>query len=75
MDWVLGLPNMFREGKLYNAVLTVTDRATRIVHFIPTTKEESAEMTAYLLLKNVICLHGLPRSIITDRGPRMIRQF
>ena len=44
-------------------------------HLIPTTKEESADINADLILRNVVSLHGLPRSIINDREPRMTNQF
>ena len=69
MDWVLGLPEVTRNGKTFTAVLTVTDRATRMVHFIPTCKNESAEDTADLMFWNIFRLHGLQRSIISDRDP------
>ena len=65
LDWVLGLPNIFREGQLFNAFHL--DCAKRLVHLNPTTKDEFAEMTADFLLRNIIRLHGLQRSIATDR--------
>jgi hypothetical protein len=73
MGWVVGLPDVIRKGVEYNAVLTVTDRATRMCHLIPTVKKESAADTAQLVLWNVIRLHGLPRSIVTDRDPARFR--
>jgi len=41
-----------------------------MVHFIPTTKKTSAEGLARLFRDNVWKLHGLPKSIISDRGPQ-----
>ena len=41
----------------------------------PHRKYETAEQNAQLLLENVIILHRLPRSIITDRDSRMVSQF
>jgi len=41
-----------------------------MVHFIPTTKKTSAEGLARLFGDNVWKLHGLPESIISDRGPQ-----
>ena len=75
IDWVLGLPVIVRNGQYFNAILTVTDRATRMVHLIPTSKSENAHDTANLLLWNVVQLHGLPRSIISDRDPRLTSEF
>jgi len=40
-----------------------------MVHFIPTTKKTTAEGLARLFRDNVWKLHGLPESIISDRGP------
>jgi len=41
---------------------------TKIVHFIPTTEKTSAKGLARLFRDNVWKLHGLPKSIILDRG-------
>ena len=69
MGWVLGLNKVTRNGKTFNAVLTVTHRATRLVQFIPTCKIECAEDTADLMFWNSFRLHGLQRSINSDRDP------
>ena len=54
----------------YNAILVVVDQLTKMVHFIPTTERTSAEGLARLFRDNVWKLHGLPKSIILDRGPQ-----
>ena len=54
----------------YDSILVVVDRLTNIVHFIPTTEKTSAEELARLFRDNVQKLHGLPESIISDRGPQ-----
>ena len=54
MDWVVGLPELTRNGQLFNAILVVTDRATRMVHLIPTNAHETSEDTADLFLRNVV---------------------
>ena len=43
-----------------------------MVHFIPTTEKTSAEGLAQLFRDNVWKLHGLPKSIISDRGPQFV---
>jgi len=43
---------------------------TKIVHFIPTTEKTSAEGLARLFRDSVWKLHGLPKSIISDKGPQ-----
>jgi len=54
----------------YNSILVVVDRLTKMVHFIPTIEKTLAEGLARLFRDNVWKLHGLPKSIILDRGPQ-----
>ena len=75
MDWVVALPSVMRNGQIFDAVLTVTDRATRMVHLIPTNAHATSEITAELLLWHVFRLHGLPRSFISDRDPRLCSEI
>jgi len=52
----------------YDSILVVVDQLTKIVYFIPTTEKISAEGLVRLFRDNVWKLHGLPESIISDRG-------
>jgi len=52
----------------YDSILVVVDRLTKMVHFIPTTEKTSAEGLVRLFRDNMWKLHGLPKSIISDRG-------
>jgi len=52
----------------YNAILVVCDRFSKMVHFIATTEKTSAEGLTRLFRDHVWKLHGLPESIISDRG-------
>jgi len=63
-DFITKLP--LAQG--YNSILVVVDRLTKIVHFISTTEKMSAEGLTRLFRDNVWKLHGLPESIISDRG-------
>jgi len=65
-DFIMKLP--LAQG--YDSILVVVDRFTKIAHFIPTTERMSTEELAQLLRDNVWKLHGLPDSIISDRGPQ-----
>ena len=56
----------------YDAILVVVDWLTKIVHFIPTTEKTTAEGLAKLFRNNMWKLHGLPKSIILDRGPQFM---
>ena len=67
-DFITKLP--LAQG--YNSILVVVNWLTKIVHFIPTTEKTLAEGLARLFRDNVWKLHGLPESIILDRGPQFM---
>ena len=67
-DFITKLP--LAQG--YDSILVVVDRLTKIVHFIPTMEKTSAKELARLFRDNVWKLHGLPESIISDRGPQFV---
>ena len=60
LDFVTGLPPSNR----HNTILTVVDRVSKAVHFIPLTKLPSALETAQLLITHVIRLHDIPTVIV-----------
>jgi len=65
-DFITKLP--LAQG--YDSILVVVDRLTKLVYFIPTTEKTMAKGLARLFRDNVWKLHGLPESIISDRGPQ-----
>ena len=71
MDFITDLP----KSTGHDTILVVVDRYSKMSHFIPTRKEISAEGTAKLIIQNVIRLHGIPRDIVTDRGPQFVSKF
>jgi len=52
----------------YNYVLVVIDRFSKEVVFVPCTKEETVLSTAELFRDHVWCQHGLPTTVVSDRG-------
>ena len=65
----MGLPPSLRTGNVYDSVLVVVDRYSKMVRFIPTTKDADAADLAALIIDNIISKFGVPRSIVSDRGP------
>jgi len=65
-DFITKLP--LAQG--YDAILVVVDQLTKMAHFVPTTERTSTEGLARLFRDNIWKLHGLPDSIISDRGPQ-----
>ena len=70
VDFITGLPPS--EGN--TTILTIVDRFSRAVHFIPLSKLPSALETAALLVQHVFRLHGIPLDIVSDRGPQFSSQ-
>jgi hypothetical protein len=71
MDFVGPLPKSCGHDFLF----VVIDRLTSMVHLIPTNSSISASGVAALFLANVVKLHGLPDSIVSDRDPRFTSRF
>jgi len=67
-DFITKLP--LAQG--YNAILVVCNQLMKIAHFIPTTNKTLAEGLARLFRDHVWKLHGLPESIISDRGAQFV---
>ena len=66
VDFVTGLPPS--EG--HDTILTIIDRFSKAVHYVPLTKLPSASEMANLLSLHVVRLHGIPLDIVSDRGPQ-----
>ena len=71
IDFVVELPSSFG----HNAVMTVVDSVSKRVHFIPTHTMVTAEGVARLFLHQVWKLHGLPKCVVSDRGPQFVARF
>ena len=65
-DFVTKLP--LAQG--YDSILVVVDWFTKMVHFVSTMEKTTAEGPARLFRDNMWRLHGLPESIISDKGPQ-----
>ncbi|GKB06108.1 putative nucleotidyltransferase, ribonuclease H [Tanacetum coccineum] len=72
MDFVTGLP---RTSSGYDSIWVIVDRLTKSAHFLPMKKTDSMEKLTRLYLKEVVCRHGVPLSIISDRDSRFASGF
>ena len=59
----------------HNAILTVVDRTTKMVHLVPTDETLTAEGFTQLMQDHVFSKHGLSLDIIHDRDPRFNGHF
>ena len=58
-----------------DAILVVCDRLSKMTHFVATTEGTSAERLVRLYWDNVWKLHGLPESMVSDRGPQFVAEL
>jgi len=68
VDFIMKLP----VSKDYNSILVVYNRFSKISHFVVMTEKIMVEGLVKLFRDNVWKLHGLPESIISDRGPQFV---
>ena len=72
MDFVVGLP---LTGRKHDSVWVVVDRLTKSAHFLPVRTDYSLDKLAELYIKEIVRLHGIPMSIISDRDSRFTSRF
>ena len=65
MAFVIGLP---RSKNGYDSIWVLLDRLTKSAHFLPVKAAYSIAKLAKLHFKYIVCLHGVPVSIVFDRG-------
>ena len=72
IDFVVGLP---LTGRRHDSVWVVVDRLTKSAHFLPVRINYSLDKLAELYIKEIVRLHGIHVSIISDRDPRFTSRF
>ena len=72
MDFVVGLP---LAGRKHDSVWVVVDRLTNLAHFLPVRTDYSLDKLAEMYINEIVRLHGIPISIISDRDPRFTSRF
>ena len=72
MDFVSGLPCT---SSGYDAIWVIVDRLTKIAHFLPIKKTYSTNRLVRLYVNRIVCLHGVPVSIVSDRGATFTSVF
>ncbi|XP_071909678.1 uncharacterized protein [Coffea arabica] len=72
MDFITGLP---RNQKGFDAVWVIVGRLTKSAHFLPMSMSFSLEKLAKLYTEEIMRLHGIHISIVSDRDPRFVSRF
>uniref|UniRef100_A0A8C5LXT9 Integrase catalytic domain-containing protein n=1 Tax=Leptobrachium leishanense TaxID=445787 RepID=A0A8C5LXT9_9ANUR len=71
MDFIVDLP----PSRQHTTIFVVVDRCTKMAHFIPAIGLPTAAQTATLFIREIFRLHGIPHSIVSDRGSQFTSRF
>jgi hypothetical protein len=72
MDFIVGLPHT-QDG--YDSIWVIVDRLTKVVHFIPVKRTYSGAKLAEPYMSRIMCLHGVPKKIVSNRGSQFTSKF
>src|SRR3954466_2456108 len=72
MDFITGLP---RSQRGHNSIWVIVERLTKVAHFIPISTTYPGALLADLYISRIVCLHGVPKCIVSDRGSQFTSRF
>ena len=72
LDFITGLP---RNQNHNDSIMVVVDKLSKAAHFIPVKTTHKDANIAYIFLKQIFRLHGVPKVIISDRDPKFTGNF
>ena len=72
VDFITGLP---RTHSGYDSIWVVVDRLTKVAHFIPVKTTYTSAKLAKIYMTRIVCLYGVPRTIVPDRGTQFTSKF
>jgi hypothetical protein len=72
MDFIVWLP---KTSKGYDSIWVIVDQLTKTTNFLPVKSYYPVITYAQLYVARILSLHGVPRTIVSDRGPQFISKF
>jgi hypothetical protein len=68
----MGLP---RTTKGYDSIWVIVDQLTKISHFLPVKPNHPVTVYAQLYLARILSLHGVSKTMVSDRGSQFVSKF
>jgi hypothetical protein len=72
MDFIVVLPLMARK---FDSIWVIGDRLSKSVHFVPVHTNFNVQKYERIYIAHMLCLHGVPKMIISDRGSQFVTCF
>jgi hypothetical protein len=72
MDFTVGLPRTQAE---YDSIWVIVDRLTKVAHFILLKTTYYGAKLGELYMSRIVCLHGVPNKIVSDRASQFTSKF
>jgi hypothetical protein len=71
-NFIVGLPNTSQH---HDSIWGIVDRLTKTAHFLPVHTTHRTKKYAEIYIDQIVCLHGIPRTIVSDRGAPFVARF
>jgi transposase InsO family protein len=72
MDFIVRLP---KTAKGFDSIWVIIDQLTKTAHFLPVKVKYPVVAYAKLYIAHILSLHGVPKTIVSDRGPQFVSKF
>jgi hypothetical protein len=72
MDLIVGLPNT---SQRHDSIWVIVNRLTKTSHFLTVHTTYKARKYAELYIDRIVCMHGVPKTIISERGTQFVARF
>jgi hypothetical protein len=72
MDFIVGLPTTQSD---YDSIWVIIDQFLKVAHFIPVKTTYKGAKLMELYIARIVCLHGVPKKIVSDRGTQSHQDF
>jgi hypothetical protein len=72
MDFIVGLPTT---QSSYDSIWVIVDHFLKVAHFIPVKTTYKGAKLAELYIARIVCLHGVPKKIVFNKGTQFTSRF